>query len=131
MELDRLGDRPRPARPPVIIDCSSICRRTLLRRIRAWTGMGERIEVVRRADQPASNADCDNVRSFASIAKYERAAAWMPYAPCPKYTVFRYFVRIWSLVELILELPRQERLVDLALERLVVAHVQLLHRAAA
>ena len=78
----------------VIIDCSSIWRRTLFRRTRAWTGWANGSKSFGARMSPASSADCDSVRSFASIAKYERAAAWMPYAPCPKYTVFRYFVRI-------------------------------------
>jgi hypothetical protein len=37
------------------------------------------------------------VRSAAFTLKYFCAAAWMPYAPCPKYTMFRYRVRISSL----------------------------------
>ena len=41
---------------------------------------------------------CRIVSFDAGTPKYVSAAAWAPYAPCPKYTVLRYFSRIWSLV---------------------------------
>ena len=61
--------------------------------------VGERIEVVRRADQARPAVRTATASGpWRRSPKYERAAAWMPYAPWPKYTVFRYFVRICSLV---------------------------------
>src|SRR5438477_88951 len=44
---------------------------------------------------PAIVASWSRVRFLASVPKYVLAADSTPYAPCPKYTAFRYFSRIW------------------------------------
>jgi hypothetical protein len=46
----------------------------------------------------ASSALCSRLSLRAGMEKYVFAADWMPWAPCPKYTVFRYISRIWFLV---------------------------------
>ena len=45
---------------------------------------------------PARVADCRIVRRRPFTPKYVCAAASIPYAPCPKYTVLRYVSRILS-----------------------------------
>ena len=111
----------------MIIPCSSICRSTLLRLTRACTGCANGSKSFGARISPASSADWERVRSFASTSKYERAAAWMPYAPLPEVHRVQVLREDLILREPVLELPCEHRLVDLPLERLVVADVELLH----
>ena len=98
-----------------------------MRRTRAWTGCANGSKSFGARIRPASSADCDSVRSFASIAKYELRRRLDAVRALPEVHGVEVLREDLVLGELVLELPRQQRLVDLALERLVVAHVELLH----
>ena len=82
--------------------CSVMCPRscircsTWLRRVAAFSGLVIGSSFAGLCTRPASIAAWGRVRSTAFTLKYFCAAAWIPYAPCPKYTMFRYRVRISS-----------------------------------
>jgi hypothetical protein len=70
--------------PRACIRCS-----TWLRRWNAPSGFVIGSSFAGVCTRPASIAACGSVRSAAFTLKYRCAAAWMPYAPRPKYTMFR------------------------------------------
>ncbi len=87
----------------------------------------ERIEVVRRADQPGQQrglGEGEVLRVDVEVRARGRLDAVRPLPEVHRVQVLREDL---ILGEPVLELPCQHRLVDLPLQRLVVADVQLLH----
>ncbi len=70
----------------------------MFRRCKASPGCSTGSYAEGACTRPTRSAACARSSSSAETEKYVLAAAWIPYAPWPKYTVFRYRARISSLL---------------------------------